>query len=143
MLKHTPDDSPDKVMLQQVVVIVREFLGRVNTESGRTENRFNLLQLDAQLVFKQGEQVVSKFEIADRCNAYVRGYLQNLRLKEEGREMVYKGALNKRDGELQVYLFDHALLFTKQVKAKQHEQLRVYRRVCALAMILSSFFAES
>jgi len=43
--------------------------------------------------------------------------------------MVYKGALNKRDGEIQVYLFDHALLFTKLVKAKQHEQYKVYRRV--------------
>ena len=43
--------------------------------------------------------------------------------------MVYKVALNKRDGEIHVYLFDHALLFTKQVKTKQHEALRVYRRV--------------
>jgi hypothetical protein len=43
--------------------------------------------------------------------------------------MVYKSTLNKRDGELQVYLFDHALLFAKQVKTKQHEQYKVYRRV--------------
>lgn len=43
--------------------------------------------------------------------------------------MVYKGTLNKRDGEIQVYLFDHALLFTKLVKTKQHEQYKVYRRV--------------
>ncbi len=57
--------------------------------------------------------------------------LQNLRLRDEGREMVYKGTLNKRDGEIQVYLFDHALLFTKLVKAKQHEQYKVYRRVRA------------
>jgi hypothetical protein len=38
--------------------MVREFLRAVNSESGRTENRFNLLQLDQALVFKQGEQVV-------------------------------------------------------------------------------------
>jgi hypothetical protein len=50
-------------------------------------------------------------------------------LKEEGRQLVYKSTLNKRDGELQVYLFDHALLFAKQVKTKQHEQYKVYRRV--------------
>jgi hypothetical protein len=43
--------------------------------------------------------------------------------------MVYKGVLNKRDGEVQVYLFDHALLFAKSVKTKSHEQYRVYRRV--------------
>lgn len=59
VLKHTPEGSPDKIVLPQVVAIVREFLGRVNTESGRTENRFNLLQLDQQLLFKQGEEVVS------------------------------------------------------------------------------------
>lgn len=38
--------------------MVREFLKAVNSESGRTENRFNLLQLDQALLFKQGEQVV-------------------------------------------------------------------------------------
>jgi len=43
--------------------------------------------------------------------------------------MVYKGVLNKRDGEIHVYLFDHALLFTKVVRTKQHEQYKVYRRV--------------
>lgn len=58
MLKQTPDDNPDKQILPQVIVIVREFLGKVNVETGRTENRFNLLQLDQQLVFKPGEQVV-------------------------------------------------------------------------------------
>jgi len=38
--------------------MVREFLKAVNSESGKTENRFNLLQLDQALVFKPGEQVV-------------------------------------------------------------------------------------
>jgi hypothetical protein len=59
VLKHTPDDSPDKQTLPQVIRLVRDFLGKVNVETGRTENRFNLLQLDQQLVFRQGEQVVS------------------------------------------------------------------------------------
>ena len=60
-------------------------------------------------------------------------FFKDLRLQEEGRELVYKGALNKRggtggdSGDLQVYLFDHALLMVKQ-KTK-HEQFKVYRRV--------------
>lgn len=58
VLKHTPDDNPDKQTLAQVVIMVREFLGKVNVETGRTENRFNLLQLDQQLVYRPGEQVV-------------------------------------------------------------------------------------
>ncbi|KAF7356346.1 Rho guanyl-nucleotide exchange factor [Mycena venus] len=117
VLKHTPDDSPDKVILPQVVAQVRAFLSRVNEESGRAENRFNLAQLDSQLIFKPGEEV-------------------DLRLQEDGRELVYKGVLNKRDGELQVYLFDHALLFAKPMKTKTHEQFRVYRRPIPLELLL-------
>ncbi|KAK7025031.1 Rho guanyl-nucleotide exchange factor [Favolaschia claudopus] len=119
IIKHTPDDSPDKVILPQVVAQVRALLSRVNEESGRAENRFNLAQLDSQLIFKPGEQV-------------------DLRLQEEGRELVYKGVLNKRDGELQVYLFDHALLFAKPMKTKTHDQFRVYRRPIPLELLLVS-----
>ncbi|KAF7982585.1 hypothetical protein HWV62_27595 [Athelia sp. TMB] len=124
VLKHTPPDSPDAAALPQAIAIVREFLGRVNVESGRTENRFNLLQLDQQLVFRPGEQV-------------------DLRLQEEGRELVYKGALSKKGGgagqdagDLQLYLFDHALLMVKQ-KSK-HEQYKVYRRPIPLELLLIS-----
>lgn len=66
VLKHTSDESPDKITLPKVVVMVREFLRAVNTESGRTENRFNLLQLDQSLVFRPGEQVVSVFVLLDQ-----------------------------------------------------------------------------
>ncbi|KAH7914608.1 CNH domain-containing protein [Hygrophoropsis aurantiaca] len=123
VLKHTPEDNPDKQVLAQVVVIVREFLGKVNVETGKTENRFNLLQLDQQLVYRPGEQV-------------------DLRLQEPGRELVYKGALNKRgggqgdSGDLLVYLFDHALLMVKQ-KSK-HEQYKVYRRPIPLELLFIS-----
>ncbi len=61
---------------------------------------------------------------------------QDLRLKEEGRELIYKGALKKRgggqgdSGELMVFLFDHALLMVKP-KSKV-EQYKVYRRVCLI-----------
>jgi hypothetical protein len=130
VLKQTPDDSPDKTVLPQVISIVRGFLARVNTESGKTENRFNLLQLDQQLLFKPGEEVVCVFPVAVVWFVIVIiMFLQNLRLDGEGREMIYKGTLNKRDGEIHVYLFDHAILFTKLVKNKQHEQYKVYRRV--------------
>ncbi|KZT27934.1 CNH-domain-containing protein [Neolentinus lepideus HHB14362 ss-1] len=123
VLKHTPEDNPDKTTLPQVIALVKEFLSKVNVESGRTENRFNLLQLDQQLVFRPGEEV-------------------DLRLKEEGRELVFKGALKKRGGgqgdggELLVFLFDHALLMVKQ-KTK-HEQYKVYRRPIPLELLLVS-----
>ncbi|KAJ7180957.1 CNH-domain-containing protein [Mycena filopes] len=124
VLKNTPDGSPDKLILPKVVAEVRAFLSRVNEESGRSENKFNLAQLASQLSFKPGEEV-------------------DLRLEEEGRELVYKGALNKRDGELQVYLFDHALLFAKPLKTKTHEQYRVYRRPIPLELLLVSASEEA
>jgi RHO1 GDP-GTP exchange protein 1/2 len=58
VLRHTPDDNPDKTTLPQVITMVREFLEKVNVETGKTENRFNLLELDQQIAFKPGEHVV-------------------------------------------------------------------------------------
>ncbi|EFI27376.1 RhoGEF Rgf2 [Coprinopsis cinerea okayama7 len=117
VLKHTPKDSPDKTHLPQVIAIIREFLAKVNAESGKSENRFNLLQLHQQLVFRPGEEM-------------------DLRLADEQREMVYKGTLNKRDGEIHTYLFDHALLFTKLVKNKNQEQYKVYRPAIPLELLV-------
>lgn len=59
VLKHTEDSNPDKIVIPKVIKLVREFLKRVNIESGKSENRFNLWQLDQQLVFKPGEAAVS------------------------------------------------------------------------------------
>ena len=58
VLKQTPEESADKQEIPKVVTLVRSFLAEVNLQTGRTENRFNLLQLEQQLVFRQGEQVV-------------------------------------------------------------------------------------
>lgn len=57
--------------------------------------------------------------------------------------MIYKGALSRRGGsqadtgDLQLYLFDHALLMVKQ-KTK-HEQYKVYRRVSLTDIDLLGF----
>jgi hypothetical protein len=58
VLKQTPDECTDKRDIPKVVALIREFLAEVNRETGRTENRFNLLQLEQQLLFRPGEQVV-------------------------------------------------------------------------------------
>jgi hypothetical protein len=60
IVKYTPDDNSDKEDLAEAVKIVREFLTRVNKESGKSENLFNLAQLDQQLIFRPGENFVSK-----------------------------------------------------------------------------------
>ncbi len=79
ILKQTPDDHPDKEALPEVVKQVRAFLKAVNTESGKSENMFNLAQLDQQLIFRPGENIVivdagaSNF-IADRACLLYRIY---------------------------------------------------------------------
>ncbi|KAG8680110.1 RHO1 GDP-GTP exchange protein 2, partial [Ceratobasidium sp. 394] len=123
VLKHTPEDSVDRVAIPKVVKLVREFLAKVNEESGKTENRFNLLQLDKGLVFRQGEEV-------------------DLKLKDEQRQLVYKGPLKRRggaaneNGDLQIFLFDHALLMVKSKMVNKHEQLKVFRRPIPLELLV-------
>ena len=56
--KYTPEDNPDKKLLPEVVAEIRKFLARVNEESGKTENRFNLMKLEQQLVWRGNERVV-------------------------------------------------------------------------------------
>lgn len=58
VLKNTPEDSSDKTMIPKAVVMIRELLNKLNQETGKTENRFNLAQLENQLYFKPGEEVV-------------------------------------------------------------------------------------
>ena len=59
--------------------------------------------------------------------------MQDLKLRDESRELILKGPMNKRGGtqsesaELQVFLFDHALLMVKE-KTK-NQQYKVYRKV--------------
>lgn len=68
VLKNTPNDSADKTQLPQVITIVREFLSKVNAASGKSENRFNLLQLEQQLIFKPGEEVVCSPFFSERAS---------------------------------------------------------------------------
>ena len=80
MLKQTPEESADKQEIPKVVTLIREFLAEVNLQTGRTENRFNLLQLEQQLVFRPGEQVVRVIYIYI-SNVYLS---RRIRFEDEG-----------------------------------------------------------
>lgn len=129
VIKQTSDTNPDKQSLPKVIKIVKEFLTKVNVETGKSENRFNLAQLDQQLVFKQGEAV-------------------DLRLRDEQRELVFKGPLKKRGGtqsesaELQVFLFDHALLMVKAKTVHKNEMYKVYRKPIPLELLIVTVYDE-
>ncbi|KAK5004570.1 RHO1 GDP-GTP exchange protein 2, partial [Cryomyces antarcticus] len=94
ILKCTADDNPDKIDIPKAIAGIRDVLSRVNVESGKAENHFNLMQLNQQLKFRPGEYM-------------------DLKLTEETRQIVFKGALKKGpsdSGDIQAYLFDHAVL---------------------------------
>lgn len=120
--KHTKDVNPDKVNLPKAVIAIKGFLSRVNAESGKAENRFNLMQLQSQLVNKPGEPEI------------------NLKLTDDHRLLIFKGALKKKNvgnanagsdnsSDVQVFLFDHAILMVKAKMMNKRETLRVHRKV--------------
>ncbi|KAI5791827.1 CNH domain-containing protein [Geopyxis carbonaria] len=117
--KPTTDDNQDKQDLPKAVELVREFLTRVNTESGKAENHFNLMQLNQQLIFRPGEHV-------------------DLKLTEEGRQLIFKGSLKKSDGggDIQAFLFDHALLLVRIKVVNKRDQYKVYRKPIPLELLV-------
>ncbi|CAG8443677.1 6433_t:CDS:10 [Acaulospora morrowiae] len=124
VLKQTPEGNPDQKNLPVVVKIIREFLASVNTESGKSENRFNLQQLQDQLIPKGNE-------------------IMDLRLTEEDRQIIFKGSLKKRSkrsgtgesSDLHVFLFDHALLMVKAKTINKMEQYKIRRKPIPLELL--------
>ncbi|CAG8462623.1 2782_t:CDS:10 [Funneliformis mosseae] len=121
VLKQTPKDHPDRINLPKVINIIKEFLTNVNVESGKSENRFHLQQLYDQLIPKGIEHM-------------------DLKLTEEGRQLIFKGSLKKRGGggessDLQVFLFDHALLMVKAKTMNKVEQYKIHRKPIPLEFL--------
>ncbi|KAI9815614.1 MAG: RHO1 GDP-GTP exchange protein 2 [Phylliscum demangeonii] len=120
VVKYTADDNPDKKDIPQAIAQIRDVLSRVNVESGKAENHFNLMQLNQQLKFRQGEYV-------------------DLKLTEESRQLVFKGALKKSPtdhADVHVYLFDHAVLLVRVKVVNKREELKVYRKPIPLELLL-------
>ena len=121
VLKYTADDNPDTKDIPQAVAMIKEFLQKVNDESGKAENQFNLRQL----------------QLALKWTGMEKG--DHLKLLEEGRQLVYKGPLKKSptdSSEVHVYLFNHALLFVKQKTSNRQEELRVYKKPIPLELLV-------
>ena len=120
VLKYTAEDNSDKVDIPKAIILIKGYLDRVNHESGKAENQFNLMNLNTALKFAQGEYM-------------------DLKLTEEGRQMIFKGPLKKAPAdstEIMVYLFDHAILFAKQKNANKREELKVYKRPIPLELLV-------
>ncbi|KAG7138264.1 Rho1 guanine nucleotide exchange factor 1 like protein [Verticillium longisporum] len=122
VLKHSEESNSDKEDLPKVLTVIRDLLSRVNRESGKAENRFHLKRLHEQLRFRPNERV-------------------ELRLTEEGREIVFKSQLRKTPhdsspaNEITSYLFDHAVLLVRVKQAGKAEEIKAYRRPIPLELL--------
>lgn len=117
VLKYTEDGNPDKEDLPKVLTMIRDLLSRVNEESGKAENRFNLRRLHEQLRFRPNERV-------------------DLKLTDEGRELVFKSQFKKSPTEnpdITAFLFDHAVLLVRIKQVGKTEEVKAYRRVSILS----------
>ena len=120
VLKYTKDDNPDKQDIPVAIALIKDFLTRVNAESGKAENHFNLLQLNGQLKFNPGDYV-------------------DLKLTEENRQILTKMSFKKSPSdtaEVTAYLFDHAVLLLRIKTVSKREEYRVYRKPIPLELLM-------
>ncbi|KAH8701825.1 putative Rho guanyl nucleotide exchange factor [Talaromyces proteolyticus] len=120
VFKNTADDNPDKQDIPKAIGMIKDFLSRVNAESGKAENHFNLVQLNAALKFNPGDYV-------------------DLKLTEENRQMLSKMAFKKTStdsSEVTAYLFDHAVLLVRIKMVNKRDEYRVYRKPIPLELLV-------
>ncbi|KAF2469305.1 CNH-domain-containing protein [Lindgomyces ingoldianus] len=121
ILKYTADDNPDKQDIPKAIVIIKQTLSKVNIESGKAENHFNLMQLNRDLKFRPGEFV-------------------DLKLTDENRQLVFKGMLKKSPtdttGDITCYLFDHAVLLVRIKTVNKREEQKVYKKPIPLELLV-------
>ncbi|KAI7886615.1 hypothetical protein K492DRAFT_203143 [Lichtheimia hyalospora FSU 10163] len=123
ILKRTEPDNPDYDLIPQIMEMISEYLIQVNTETGKCENIFNLQQIEERLSFKTHTDYV------------------DLKLREPGRELIMKGRLRRKgntlsdSSDLQVFLFDHYLVFAKIKYYNHMEYYKVYRKPIPLELL--------
>ncbi|KAG9234100.1 CNH domain-containing protein [Amylocarpus encephaloides] len=119
VLKYTQTGNPDQDTIPVAMTMIKDLLTRVNAESGKAENRFNLKRLHEQLRFRPNERV-------------------DLKLTDEKRELIHKGTLKKAPNDpsdIQGYLFDHAMLLVRVKTVGKKEEVKVYRRPIPLELL--------
>ena len=121
VLKHTDEKSSDREDIPVAVGKIKDLLSRVNAETGRSENRFNLMQLKHSLDWKNPADFI------------------DLKLTDESRQMVYKGTLKRGstdNSEVTVFLFDHSVLLAKHKSTNKKEKLQVWRKPIPLELLV-------
>ncbi|KAH8550125.1 CNH domain-containing protein [Umbelopsis sp. PMI_123] len=121
ILKNTPEDHPDSIAIPKAMAIIKTYLSKVNAETGKAENKFNLMLLKERLVSKDATQY-------------------NLELDDEHRQLISKGQLKKKEtgsesSDLHVFLLDRYLLIAKQKYMQKAEKYKLYRPPIPLQLL--------
>ncbi|KAF4548874.1 Rho1 guanine nucleotide exchange factor 1-like protein [Elsinoe fawcettii] len=127
ILKATADDNPDKQDIPKAIEMVKNFLGKVNEESGKAENIQQLMQLNQSLKWGNIPYV-------------------DLKLTEESRQLIFKSNLKKSPtaevADIQAFLFDHAVLLVRQKIVNKREEQKVYRKPIPLELLVVAQMEE-
>ncbi|KAF2786212.1 Rho1 guanine nucleotide exchange factor 1 [Melanomma pulvis-pyrius CBS 109.77] len=127
IVKYTADDNPDKEDIPKAIKMIKDTLSKVNVESGKAENHFNLMQLNRDLKFRPGEFV-------------------DLKLTDENRQLVFKGMLKKNPtdttGDITCYLFDHSVLLVRIKTVNKREEQKVYKKPIPLELLVITQMEE-
>ncbi|KAJ1671494.1 RHO1 GDP-GTP exchange protein 2, partial [Coemansia sp. RSA 25] len=122
VLKYTPERHPDRETIPYVVGRIEAMLNRINTETGKAQNRLRLYKVDEKLV----------------CPAIDRN---DLRLTDDQRKLVRDSQLRKRGSNdsavIQVLLLDHMLLMCKVKVDSQtgEEKYTIYKHPIPLQLL--------
>ncbi|KAI8976067.1 CNH domain-containing protein [Pilobolus umbonatus] len=124
ILKHTPASHPDGETIPKVMSIIGQYLGRINEESGITENRFSLKILHDKLSFRKCPE------------------LKTLDLLSENRRIIMKGPLKRKSvnstfesSDLQVYVLDECVLIIKSKYFDNVERFKLHRKPIPIGLL--------
>ncbi|TKX27212.1 Rho1 guanine nucleotide exchange factor 1 [Elsinoe australis] len=127
VLKASAEDNPDTHDIPKAIEMVKNFLGKVNEESGKAENIQQLMQLNQSLKWGNIPYV-------------------DLKLTEESRQLIFKSNFKKSPtaevADIQAYLFDHAVLLVRQKIVNKREEQKVYRKPIPLELLVVAQMEE-
>ncbi|KAH3685785.1 hypothetical protein WICPIJ_003248 [Wickerhamomyces pijperi] len=125
IIKSTAEDSIDLPDLKKASAQILRLLERINIKVGKAEDRHALILLKQRLVFRPGE-------------------FFDLKLNAENRKILYTAPLKRKNqdkdsqGDIQVYLLDHVLVFVRVKLVGKREQHKVYQRPIPLPLLFIS-----
>ncbi|CAO3679184.1 unnamed protein product [Rhizopus stolonifer] len=108
----TETGHPDKENIPNIIASIKNYLQKVNNETGKAKNRFDLQQIHAHLTFKNKRDKI------------------DLKLLDKNRLIIKQGTLRRTASldstEYQVILFDHYLVTAKvkAINAVEHYSIR-------------------